>query len=190
MKTTWFVGTFILLFSAICLTGCNDDEEEFSRELIQQVLFDMKGTYYGTLTAGIIYKAHDASFDDVKTISYDSLRINIPLSPIARDIDDELLATTLREIGSVEYKAGYKFYQIDDGGITAHFILCPKDNFVIPVDSRMQNITFVFADNYGGSFSKPYNSMVYNVSIKEIWVGETKLDSFQQWVYHYEGSYE
>lgn len=44
MKTKNLFGILILFLSALSLTSCNKDEEGVSKEEIQQMLFDMKGT--------------------------------------------------------------------------------------------------------------------------------------------------
>ena len=49
MKTKNLFGILILFLSVLNLTSCNKDEEGFSKEEIQQMLFDMKGTYHGTV---------------------------------------------------------------------------------------------------------------------------------------------
>lgn len=44
MKTKDFFGILILFLSVLSLTSCNKDEEGFSKEEIQQMLFDMNRT--------------------------------------------------------------------------------------------------------------------------------------------------
>ena len=49
MKTKNLFGILVLCLGVLSLTSCNKDEEVFSSEAIQQMLFDLKGTYHGTV---------------------------------------------------------------------------------------------------------------------------------------------
>lgn len=178
-----------ILSLLIFLSGCNDDEEKISGEQIRQTLFDMKGTYHGTLEVSFYHGSKIEKFDNALAVSRDSLTLVMPLGPIASTIDDAKVAAVLREVEKVEVKAGYEFLQIDDDGYFVNFVLTPK-NVVIPARGDTPAITIVFADIFGGNFEKAYNSIIFNTSPQEILVGGVKLDSFKQLVYHFGGVYE
>lgn len=122
-------------------------------------------------------------------MSRDSLSFQIPLKFIADQISDEKVASTLYDLQYAEFKAEYEFSQIEEGGSPVCFVLLPK-KIIIPVHGNTPQITIVFAHTFGGDFEKWANFIMFNVSPKEVWVGDTKLDSFKQLVYHFRGAYE
>ncbi|WP_303177993.1 DUF4840 domain-containing protein [uncultured Butyricimonas sp.] len=178
-----------ILSLVILLSGCNDDEEKISAKQIRQALFDMKGTYHGSIEVAFYHGDEIKKIDNAKAKSRDSLSFVMPLAPIADIIDDKQVAKTLRDIEEVEVKAEYEFLQIDNDGYSVHFVLIPE-NIVIPANGNTPDITIVLADTFGGDFEKAFNFIMFNVSPKEILVGGTKLDSFKQLVYHFRGEYE
>lgn len=183
-------GVLLILLAVTVSTSCNkNDEEKISTEQIRQALFDMKGSYHGTIKASFYQGAEIVEIDNVKAISRDSLTFVMPLEPIARTISDEKVAAILRTIEKVEVKAGYHFYQIDDNGHSVFFTLTPK-RIIIPASADVPDIIIVFADSYGGSFQKNFNYIIFNISPNEILVGGVKLASFKQLVYHFDGQYE
>ena len=153
-----------ILSLVILLSGCNDDEEKISAKQIRQALFDMKGTYHGSIEVAFYHGDEIKKIDNAKAKSRDSLSFVMPLAPIADIIDD-------------------------NDGYSVHFVLIPE-NIVIPANGNTPDITIVLADTFGGDFEKAFNFIMFNVSPKEILVGGTKLDSFKQLVYHFRGEYE
>lgn len=183
-------SVILMLLVVTFTTSCNkNDEEKISAEQIRQALFDMKGSYHGTIKAVFYQGSEIVKIDNAEAISRDSLTLVMPLEPIASTITDEKVAAFLRTIETVEVKAGYHFYQIDDDGNSVHFVLTPK-KILIPAGGDMSEITIVFADAFGGAFQKGFDSIIFNISPKEILVGGTKLDSFKQLVYDFRGKYE
>ena len=122
MKTKNLFGILILFLSVLSLTSCNKDEEGFSKEEIQQMLFDMKGTYHGTVQ---VKGSSITELQNAIAVSRDSLKFNMSLLPYVELISDEGLTERLREIGEVEVVAGYDFHQSD--GWNINFGLRPKD---------------------------------------------------------------
>lgn len=171
------------------LSGCNKDKEGVSPEQIRQALFDMKGTYHGTTEVSYFHGSEIAEIDETKAVSRDSLSFVIPLGPIADMMGDEKIAAALRAVEKAEVKAGYHFSQIDDNGYFVSFGLSPK-NIIIPAQGDVPGITIVLADVFGGSFHKGQNFIMFNVSPEEVLVNGTKVDSFKQLVYHFDGVYE
>lgn len=186
LSSSFLVISLFLVFSISCN---KDDGENVSAEQIRQALFDMKGRYHGTIEASFYRGSEIVKIDNVEAISRDSLTFIMPLEPIASTITDEKVVEFLRNIKTVEIKAGYHFYQIDDNGNTVFFTLAPQ-KVIISSKGNVPDVTIVFADSFGGSFEKRFNSIIFNISPKEIWTGSTKLDSFKQLVYHFEGKYE
>lgn len=183
------MGVLLMLLVLTFTTGCSkDDEGKISAEQIRQALFDMKGRYYGAIEAVFYHGSAIVKIDNAEAISIDSLTFVMPLEPIAGAITDEKVMAILRTIEKVEVKAGYHFYQIDDGGRTVFFVLTPK-KVLIPASGDVPDITIVFADSFGGSFQKGFNSIIFNISPKEILIGGAKLDSFKQLVYDFRGKY-
>lgn len=172
----------------ILLSGCNKEEEEISAGQIRQALFDMKGTYHGNIKISYYHGSEIVKIDNAKSESRDSLSFMVPLAPIAGIIEDEKVAATLREIQEVEIKAGYKFIQIDGDG-DAHFVLNLK-NITIPANKNTSEIKIILAKSFGGDFVKASNFMMFNISPQEIMVGDSKLSSFKQLVYHFSGEYQ
>lgn len=183
-------GALLMLFVITFTTSCNkDDEGKISAEQIRQALFDMKGRYYGEIEAAFYHGSEIVKIDNAQAISRDSLTFVMPLEPIASTITDDKVAVALRTIEKVEIKAGYHFYQIDDGGHTVFFVLTPK-KIIIPAGRNIPDITIVFADSFGGSFERDFNSIIFNISPKEVLVGDAKIEYFKQLVYHFRGNYE
>lgn len=186
-----------LVFSLIVIslfivfsTSCNkDDGENVSAEQIRQALFDMKGRYHGTIKASFYQGSEIVKIDNAEAISRDSLTFVMPLEPIASTITDDKVVELLRNFETVQVKAGYHFYQIDDNGNTVFFTLTPQ-KVVVTSKGNVPDVTIVFADSFGGSFEKRFNSIIFNISPKEIWIGSTKLDSFKQLVYNFSGAYK
>lgn len=76
MKTKNLFGILMLFLFTFTSISCNK-EKEFSKEEIQQVLFDMKGTYHGTVhvSAPICLKSHIISKECANSIKYEKVTI-------------------------------------------------------------------------------------------------------------------
>ncbi len=70
-----------------------------------------------------------------------------------------------------------------------HFVLLPK-NVICPGDSDLETVKIVFDQIFGGSADPFYHSIMFNLSPKELWLGDKKYEPFQQLVYHFEGTCE
>lgn len=190
LASSFLAISLFLIFS----TSCNkDDGEKISAEQIRQALFDMKGRYHGAIEASFYQGTKIIKIENVEAISRDSLTFIMPLEPITSTITDEKVVDFLRNINTVEIKAGYNFYQIDeyiDDNENINFFTLAPQKVIIFSKGNVPDVTIVFADSFGGSFEKRFNSIIFNISPKEIWIGSTKLDSFKQLVYHFEGKYE
>ena len=101
MKTKKLFGILILFLSVLSLTSCNKDEGNFSKEEIQQALFDMKGTYHGTVKVSYYQGSNVTELQNAVAVSRDSLKFNMSLLPLSELISDETIAERLREIGEV-----------------------------------------------------------------------------------------
>lgn len=188
MRTKDLFGILVLFLSVLNLTSCNKDEEGFSKEEIQQMLFDMKGTYHGTVQVDYYHGSSITELQNAIAVSRDSLKFNMSLLPYVELISDEGLSERLREIGEVEVVAGYDFYQSDGGHI--HFVLHPKDVNVLGGHDTSADIRIVFSMNYGGDAVTYTNFMMFNMSPLELWVDGKKYDDFPRLVYHFRGEYE
>ena len=186
MKKTELLGMFLTFLFIGGMTACNSDDEGFSKEQEQRALFQMKGNYTGVLQARLTETSEKETFEDVKVKSEDSLSFMLPLSPMAVFIDDEKVTEALYELGSVEWKAGYEFTQIDGEETTIHFILHPK-NIVIPAVGDVPEIVLCFSEIYGGTYTTPAWTS-FNVSPEEIRIGSTSTSISREMVYHFEGS--
>lgn len=190
IKTTFIrIKILSILSLIILLAGCNDDEKKISGKQIRQALFDMKGTYHGSIKVAFYHGAEIVKIDDAKASSRDSLSFMLPLAPIADIINDKEIAATLREVEEAEIKAEYQFLQIDNEGYSVHFGLIPE-NIVIPANGTTPDITIVLSNLFGGDFEKNSNFIMFNISPVEIQAGGVRLDSFTQLVYHFRGEYE
>lgn len=182
--------TILSIFSLIILlSGCNKDDEKISSGQIRQAMFDMKGTYHGSLEVAYYHGSGIAGIDNAKAVSRDSLAIIFPLAPLANTIDDKNIAAALLNIENVEVRAGYEFIQIDNDGSLVNFVLNPK-TVTIPANGDTPEIKIIFDGAFGGDFEKAFNFIMFNISPEEILVGGTKLESFKQLVYHFRGQYE
>ena len=179
MKTKNLFGILVLCLGVLSLTSCNKDEEFFSSEAIQQMLFDLKGTYQGS---------NITELQNVVAVSRDSLRFNMALQPLSELISDKNLSDRLREIGEVSVVAGYEFLQWDSGTIS--FVLHPKDVNILGEHDTSADIRIVFSMNYGGDAVTYMNFMMFNMSPLELWVDGKKYDDFPRLVYHFKGEYE
>lgn len=188
MQTKKLLGMAVLFCCMAGFAGCNDDDSKFSSAEIQQALFDMKGTYKGTVDVSYYQGKQIASFPDGIAVSKDSLQFTLPLLPIAELIKDESASQYLKEIGNVEVKAGYEFTQMDHG--TKSFVLHPKNVTVLGGYGAPPSIRIEFSQIYGGNAEPDYQSMMFNISPVEVWIGDEKSEDFSQLVYHFSGAYE
>lgn len=188
LKTKNLFGILILFLSALSLTSCNKDEEGFSKEEIQQMLFDMKGTYHGTVQVDYYHGASITELQNAIAVSRDSLKFNMSLLPYVELISDEGLSERLREIGEVEVVAGYDFHQSD--GRNINFGLRPKDVDVSGGYGALSSIRIVFAQTFGGDAEVGNNFIMFNISPLELWVNGKKYEDFPRLVYHFRGNYE
>lgn len=74
------------------------------------MLFDLKGTYHGTVQVAYYQGSNITELQNVVAVSRDSLRFNMALQPLSELISDKNLSDRLREIGEVSVVAGYEFY--------------------------------------------------------------------------------
>ncbi len=182
------IASIALLFALLFLSACNKDEPKFTSSQIQNALFEMKGIYYGDLSVSYYHGDRITEGEECKFVSKDSLNINMDLQPMASTIEDETIARRLREIGTVQVKAGYEFSQMDD--TMYHFVLLPSDVFIQGGLGAPAPVRIVFDQSFGGDadWRPGYNSMMFNLSPKELWISGEKYEPFRQLVYHYEGS--
>lgn len=110
MKTKKLFGILILFLSVLSLTSCNKDEGNFSKEEIQQALFDMKGTYHGTVKVSYYQGSNVTELQNAVAVSRDSLKFNMSLLPLSGLISDETIAERLREIGECLLWLDMNFY--------------------------------------------------------------------------------
>ena len=189
MKTKGLLGMLSLFLYLFCFTSCNDDEPKFSSSQIQQALFDMKGTYHGTVK--VVYHQEGGSIAELPNavaVSRDSLSFTMSLLPMAEVITDESAAQLLREVGEVTVTAGYDFSQIDESNI--NFGLYPKDVVIPGGYGAPPTVRIVIAQNFGGDVEIGQNFMMFNVSPAELWLNGEKYEDFKQLVYHFGGHYE
>ena len=78
------------------------------------------------------------------------------------------------------------FYQMDD--TMFHFVLLPDDVIVSGGYGAPSPIRIVFDQSFGGNAYSVSNDIMFNLSPKELWIGEEKYEPFKQLVYHYEGA--
>ena len=176
----------VLFFALIIVSGCNKDEPKFSSSQIKNALFEMKGIYYGDMKVSYYHGDRISEGEECKVISKDSLIINMDLKPMASVISDEDISSRLFDIGVVRVKAGYDFYQMDD--TMFHFVLLPDDVIVSGGYGAPSPIRIVFDQSFGGNAYSVSNDIMFNLSPKELWIGEEKYEPFKQLVYHYEGA--
>lgn len=188
MKTKNVFGVLMLFLFALTSISCNKDEEGFSKEEIQQMLFDMKGTYHGTVQVDYYHGASITELQNAIAVSRDSLKFNMSLLPYVELISDEGLSERLREIGEVEVVAGYDFHQSD--GRNINFGLRPKDVDVSGGYGALSSIRIVFAQTFGGDAEVGNNFIMFNISPLELWVNGKKYEDFPRLVYHFRGNYE
>lgn len=116
------------------------------------------------------------------------MTVDMDLSLMAQSITDETIASRLRDIGTVQVKAAYEFYQMDEQ--MYHFVLLPKDVICIGGYGAPETVRIVFDQIFGGSADYFHHSIMFNLSPKELWFGDKKYEPFQQLVYHFGGNYE
>ena len=106
---------------------------------------------------------------------------------MAFTITDEAVASRLKEIGIAVVKAGYDFLQMDDTMFS--FVLLPDDVVVSGDHGGQSPVRIVFDQTFGGdAFHNERNTIMFNLSPIELWIGNEKYEPFRQFVYHYEGS--
>ena len=184
MKTKNLFGILVLFLSVLSFTSCNKDEKGFSKEEVQQALFDMKGTYHVAYYQG----SNIGILQNATAVSRDSLKFNMSLLPLSELISDETIAERLREIGEVPVMAGYDFLQIDNS--TIHFVLYPKDVTILGGYGAPPSIRLVFAQTFGGDAEVGQNFIMFNISPLELWVNGKKYEDFPRLIYHFRGDYE
>lgn len=187
MNTRYFIGIMFSVFCAIGLIGCSKDEEGFSKEEIQQAIYEMKGTYYGTVHVSSS-QGLDLTLQNATAISRDSLKFKMSLQPLAEVVSDKAISERLYEIGEVEVSAGYQFYQRNESVLL--FSLCPTEIIVWGGFGAPPTVRIVFSLNYGGNAEVDKNFMTFNISPTELWINGEKYEEFPKITYHFEGVYE
>lgn len=187
MKTKNLFGILVLFFGVLSLTSCNKDEEGFSKEEVQQALFDMKGTYHGTVHVSGS-NSYNKTLQNAIAVSRDSLKFDMSLQPLSELISDETLSSRLRDIGEVTVVAGYDFLQIENGSI--NFVLYPKDVTILGGYGAPPTLRIVFSENHGGNAETKSNYIMFNISPTELWIDDDKYESLPNITYHFEGIYE
>ena len=182
------ITTIILFIALMFFSSCNKDEPKFSSSEIQRALFEMKGTYHGEMRVSYYHGETISVGNACKAVSKDSLTVNMDLSLMALSITDEKIASRLCDIGTVQVKAAYEFYQMDEQ--MYHFVLLPKNVICLGGLGAPETVKIVFDQSFGGSADYFHHSIMFNLSPKELWLGNKKYEPFQQLVYHFEGSYE
>lgn len=181
MKTNITILSILLI---LLFTGCNKDEPKISAAQISQAIKEMQGSYSGDMNVSYYHGQRVVKDVPCTMESTDSLITYIDLEPMAMTIADENIAAVLRGAGIVSVKAGYEFYQMDDG--TYSFILHPKDVVIQTTNTSENSIRIAFAKNFGGSisFMMTEASFMFNLSLSELWVGNKKYDDFKQLVFN------
>lgn len=181
MKTNITILSILLI---LLFTGCNKDEPKISAAQISQAIKEMQGSYSGDMNVSYYHGQRVVKDVPCTMESTDSLITYIDLEPMAMTIADENIAAVLRGAGIVSVKAGYEFYQMDDG--TYSFILHPKDVVIQTTNTSENSIRIAFAKNFGGSisFMMTEASFMFNLSPSELWVGNKKYDDFKQLVFN------
>lgn len=182
------ITSIILFIALVFISSCNNDEPKFSSSQIQNALFEMKGTYYGEMRVSYYHGNTISEGNACKAVSKDSLTINMDLSHMALAITDEKVASRLYDIGVIQVKAAYEFYQMDEQ--MYHFVLLPDDVICLGGYGAPETVKIVFDQSFGGGADYFWHDIMFNLSPKELWFGNKKHEPFQQLVYHYEGTYE
>lgn len=106
------------------------------------------------------------------------------LELMASAIPDENITSRLRNIGVVQVKAACEFLQME--GKTYHFLLLPDDVVCLGGYGAPETVRIIFSKNFGGDMDCYlfHNYMAFNLSPKELWVGNNKYEPFKQLVYH------
>lgn len=188
MKTKSRFGIFMLFLCLLCLTSCNKNEPLFSAAQIQQALFDLKGTYHGTVGVSYYQGSRITEPTEAVAVSRDSLTFTMSLLPMADVVADENIAQILREASEVKVTAGYDFSQMDYGNL--NFGLRPKDAVIPGGYGAPPTVRIVFAQTFGGDAEIYQNFIMFNISPKELWLNDKKYEDFKQLVYHFRGVYE
>lgn len=188
MKTKNLFRILMLFLFTLTFISCNKEEEGFSKEEVQQALFDMKGTYHGTVQVAYYQGSNITEQQNTIAVSRDSLKFNMSLLPLSELISDETIAERLREIGEVSLMAGYEFLQMDNSNI--HFMLYPRDVTILGGYGAPPSIRLVFAQTFGGDAEVGQNFIMFNISPLELWVNGKKYEDFPRLVYHFRGNYE
>lgn len=181
------LASLVMIITLLCATGCNEDEPKFTSEQIKNAIFDLKGTYHGKMRVSYFQGATISDYKECKAVSRDSLVIDMDLAQMAESIEDENIATLLRQIGVVNVKAGYEFLQMDE---MLHFVLHPADVIVPPGYGAPPSVRIVFSQNFGGDATPEQHTMMFNLSPAELWIGSSRYEPFKQIVFHFEGEYE
>ncbi len=169
-------------------SSCNKDEPKFSSSEVQRALFEMKGTYHGEMRVSYYHGETISEGNACKAVSKDSLTIDMDLSLMAQSITDETIASRLCDIGTVQVKAAYEFYQMDEQ--IYNFVLHPNDVVRSGGDGAPETVKIVFSQHFGGDADYYHHDIIFNLSPTELWVGDKKYEPFQQLVYHFGGNYE
>ncbi|MFA6872033.1 MAG: DUF4840 domain-containing protein [Bacteroidaceae bacterium] len=188
MKIKEVIGILMLFLSAFSLTSCNKEEEGFSKEKIQQALFDMKGTYHGMVKVSYYHGSSITEEQNAVARSRDSLQLSISLLPIAEITTDKSLSECLQSIGEVQVTAGYEFSQMDYGNLS--FALHPQNVIVSGGNDTSHTIKIVFSQIFGGDATPYHNFIMFNLSPTELWFDGKEYENFKQLVYHFKGECE
>ncbi len=85
------------MLAAVSLASCNSDDDEIpSEDYTFRALAEMKNPYIGQLKYGLKDEGTRQTIDNVVAESAEELLLEIPLEPIAAQVQDEAVAKQLR----------------------------------------------------------------------------------------------
>jgi hypothetical protein len=174
----------VLLFAAGTVSCSRIDSKldaDSDKDLVQQI----KGTYSGSVEVSRHNGENIVTLPEVTAVSSDSLAFMMSLQPIADIVKDAAVLQRLKEIGSVEVKAGYGVKSNDDRGL--FFNLNPKRVVIAGGSWNIPSIRIEFSQTFGGEALIVNKYLMFEVSPTELWVDGRKSTEYSQLVYHFAG---
>ena len=185
----------LAMLAAFSLASCNDDDDEtISVAEINRALQEMKKDYVGELRYGMKDEGTRLTLKNVVVHSADELLINIPLDPIADQVEDAAIAQQLREWKTVQVRATYKFKRVEQEYFSFNLKteMVPDERFAQPITRTSpvlyKGLQLMFNQDYTGEYQKATQALTFNICVGNVQINQVPLNDFKPVIYTYGGN--
>ncbi len=194
MKSLKIWRITLIMLAAVSLASCNSDDDEIpSEDYTFRALAEMKNPYIGQLKYGLKDEGTRQTIDNVVAESAEELLLEIPLEPIAAQVQDEAVAKQLREWKTAKVRATYNFNNIEDEyfsfGLRTELV--PDERYARPFTrtsfAEYEGLQLLFSQDYTGEYQKPNEALSFNICVDKVLINQEPLEDFKPVIFRYEG---